>query len=197
MPKRITLLRRRSSLTPAEYSLHWSTVHAEIAKGLPRVERYLQNHVEEPDGLDGIVELWFADDAAAAAGFGSDVADRLIADEPEFLDALTGCAFRGEGPHGPWPLKVWILVDEAVDAAALAPRLDAVPGAIGARVDVIDVGAPMLVRAALQRLELPQTAISVGFDASDSAAAFAADAARTLDGLPIRSVHRARELVII
>lgn len=197
MPKRITLLRRRSSLTPEEYSSHWSTVHAEIAKGLPRVERYLQNHVDGADGLDGIVELWFADDAAAAAGFGSEVADRLIADEPNFLDALTGCAYRGKGPHDPWPVKVWILVDEAVDPGALAPRLDAVPGAIGHRVDVMDVDAPLLLRAALRRLELPQTAISVGFDAPDSAAAFAADAARTLDGLAIRSVHRARELVIV
>lgn len=197
MPKRITLLRRCSSLAPEEYSRHWSTVHAEIARGLPRVERYLQNHVEDADGIDGIVELWFADDAAAAAGFGSEVADRLIADEPNFLDALTGCAYRGEGPHEPWPVKVWILVDEAVDPGALAPRLDAVPGAVGHRVDVIDLDAPLLLRTALQRLELPQTAISVGFDALDSAKALAAEAARTLDGLAIRSVHRARELVII
>ncbi|MCU1434153.1 MAG: hypothetical protein JWR71_878 [Pseudarthrobacter sp.] len=100
MPKRITYLEARTDKSREAFRTHWSTTHADIARGLPGVTAYRQNHVlpaagasaaasagEEPaEGqaycVDGIVELWFADEDVAGAGFASDVAARLIVDEP-------------------------------------------------------------------------------------------------------------------
>ena len=84
---------------------------------LPGVTDYRQNHVlESAPGLgaglyrvDGIVELWFAADDVVHAGFDSDVADRLILDEQEFLSGLTGGPVTAGAPHAPWPFKLWVL----------------------------------------------------------------------------------------
>ncbi len=78
MVKRITYLTRRPDLTPAQFRGHWSTIHADIARDLPGVVAYRQNHVvhyeEDVDArlfdVDGIVELWFENGTAAEAGFG-------------------------------------------------------------------------------------------------------------------------------
>jgi uncharacterized protein (TIGR02118 family) len=207
VPKRITLLRRRRDLDPERFSRHWSTVHAEIAKDLPGVERYLQNHLAagSDDELDGVVELWFADEDAAAAGFGSEVADRLKSDELNFLEGLTGCAYLADGPHEAWPHKVWVfaeftgLTDRATALEAIAERFSAVRGIRGHRIDEIDEASPRLVREALRVIPvLPRIAVSAGFAETDAADAFAAVAAEFLPaGLVAHRVIRARELVIV
>lgn len=222
MPKRITYLEKRDGLTRDAFRAHWSTTHAEIARGLPGVTAYRQNHLlESAPGLgaglyrvDGIVELWFADDDVVHAGFNSAVADRLIVDEQEFLSGLTGGPVNAGAAHAPWPFKLWVLARwrddadadvEAVDrwASQLSATFD---GGLGWGVNLLVPGADLLVRAALRREEeIPEVAVSFGF--ADPAAAHAAanaltgQAAGHLDGvediLTGLSARVAEELVII
>lgn len=189
MPKRITYLEKRDGLARKDFRTHWSTTHAEIARALPGVTDYRQNHLlESAPGLgaglyrvDGIVELWFAADDVVHAGFDSAVADRLMVDEQEFLSGLTGGPVTAGAPHAPWPFKLWVLARwrdgtdndfDAVDrwAGPLSATFD---GALGRAVNVLVPGADLLVRAALRREEhIPEVAISFGF--ADEAAARAA-----------------------
>ena len=181
--KRITYLERRHDLTAGQFREHWATTHAEIAKDLPRVLSYRQNHVvqsESPSGedqpflVDGIVELWFEDEAAAGAGFGSEVADRLIEDEKKFMAGLTGVAMHAGPPTPEHPYKVWLLAmaaDESTReqvegwAAGVGERLGA-----AIAVDRAVEGAPILQREALRReAELPDYAIVLMCDERDAA----------------------------
>lgn len=214
MPKRITYLEARPDKDREAFRTHWSTTHAEIARDLPGVTDYRQNHVLLPAGasaagsavaepaeglayrVDGIVELWFADGDVVGAGFASDVAARLIVDEPNFLSGLTGGPVTAGTPHAPWPFKLWVLARwddgtepgrEAVErwAEQLSATYD---GVLGWGVNVLVPGAELLVREALRREEpVPEVAVSVGF-ASLAAAQAAADGldqqlALGLDGL--------------
>lgn len=194
--KRITYLTRRADLTPEQFSAHWSTVHAEIARDLPRVVAYRQNHLARPDEprtpsppdtserweLDGIVELWFEDAEAAAAGFGSAVADRLIVDERRFLSGLVGGAVDAPAPPTEQTGKLWLLWEAVpvardevdADVAALAAAL----GARSAQVNVRQDEAPVLSRDDLRRQDLPALAVAFSF-ASVSEARGAGEAVRS------------------
>jgi len=98
MSKRITLLKRNRAMSAADFRQHWSVPHAEIARHLPGLLRYNQNHVlrsstsnnDQEWPVHGFVELWFRDADAIAEAAKSDTTRKLIADEPHFLDALTG-----------------------------------------------------------------------------------------------------------
>ena len=218
MLKRVTYLEKRDGMTREAFRTHWSTTHAEIARGLPGVTDYRQNHLMESAkglgaglyGVDGIVELWFAADDVVQAGFESAVADRLIVDEQEFLSGLTGGPVNAGSPHAPWPFKLWVLARwcdkagadvEAVDrwATQLSTAFD---GALGRGVNVLVPGSELLVRAALRREEqMPEVAISVGFP-DEAAARNAADVLTDhLDGVQdiLTRIHArvAEELVII
>jgi uncharacterized protein (TIGR02118 family) len=187
MPKRITYLEARTDKSREAFRTHWSTTHADIARGLPGVTAYRQNHVLEtvlePGAgggyrVDGVVELWFADADVVQAGFDSDVADKLIVDELNFLNGLTGGPVTAEAPHTPWPFKLWVLARWAEGAN---PAPDAVErwakqlsstydGALGWGVSVLVPGAELLVREALRREEhIPEIAVAVGFDDEASA----------------------------
>lgn len=200
MPKRITYLEARRHKDLEAFRTHWSTTHAEIARDLPGVTAYRQNHVLPAAGktaapaaaasaegqayrVDGIVELWFADEDVMGAGFASDVAARLIRDEPNFLSGLTGGPVTAGTAQAPWPFKLWVLARwadgaeparEAVEnwADQLSASCD---GALGWGVNVLVPGAELLVREALRReVAIPEVAVSIGF-ASQAAAQAAAD----------------------
>lgn len=219
MPKRITYLEARVGKGPEAFRAHWSTTHADIARDLPGVTDYRQNHVlqsvlEPPAGgayrVDGIVELWFADDDVVQAGFASEVASRLIVDEQNFLSGLTGGPVTAGAPYGPWPYKLWVLArwsegagpaPDAVErwAGRLCETFD---GALGWSVNVLVPEAGLLVREALRREDqMPEVAIAIGF--ADQAAAHAAvgglsDGLAHVQGVLARMhVCLAEELVII
>ncbi|CEJ16135.1 EthD protein [bacterium YEK0313] len=86
---------------------HWAGPHAEIARHLPGLVRYDQNHVlgasvSELDAewpIHGFVELWFRNAAAIAEAARSEATRRLIADEPAFLSALTGLIMAEAPPY--------------------------------------------------------------------------------------------------
>ncbi len=61
---------RREGLTEAEFNRHWRDVHGELARHMPGVHRYLQNHIRERlfevqpfpiHEVDGISRQWFDD----------------------------------------------------------------------------------------------------------------------------------------
>jgi uncharacterized protein (TIGR02118 family) len=199
MPKRITYLEARADKSRETFRAHWATTHADIARRLPGVTAYRQNHVLETVlepgyggryRVDGIVELWFADDDVVQVGFDSDVADKLIVDELNFLSGLTGGPVRAEAPHAPWPFKVWVLArwaegaESAPDAVELwAKQLSTTyDGALGWGVNVLVPGAELLVREALCREEhLPEVTVSLGFVDEASARRAANSVGESLD----------------
>jgi len=99
MLKRMTLLARRRGLDDAAFRAHWRGPHAALAAALPGLVRYRQNHILDRQQrvgaapaklrLDGIPELWFADEAAMAEAMRGPEAAALLADEPRFLDGVT------------------------------------------------------------------------------------------------------------
>lgn len=93
MIKRVTLIRRKDGIDDAEFERRWLVHHAEMMKSLPHVARYVQNRT--PDGaqwggqpLDGIVEMWFEDDAAMSGAFSSQVWAEIVADARDFLGTM-------------------------------------------------------------------------------------------------------------
>ena len=180
---------------------------------------YRQNHalqsVLEPSAggayrVDGIVELWFADDDVVQAGFDSEVADKLAVDEQNFLSGLTGGPVTAGPPAVPWPFKLWVLArwhprvepgQDAVErwAGQLFKTYD---GALGWAVNVLVPGAELLVREALRREEeIPEVAVAVGFADEASARRAANGVGESLNGVQevLTRVHAclAEEIVIV
>lgn len=127
MIKRMTMLARREDLSVPAFRDHWLHKHADIVRGMPRLHRYLQNHVLRPIGksvggaayhVDGVPELWFADEGAMAEAFRSPAAKALPVDEKNFLKGITifgideTVAREGEGAA-----KLLVLIRDPRDVA--------------------------------------------------------------------------------
>ncbi|MFJ4264406.1 EthD family reductase [Paenarthrobacter nicotinovorans] len=221
VPKRITYLEKRDGMSREDFRKHWSTIHADIARDLPGVVAYRQNHLYQasPDGsptdggfaVDGIVELWFADDSVVNAGFDSPVASRLAADEVNFLSGLVGGAVEAAEPYAPCPTKLWVLgrwMDaQAPDPGRVAAWADSQgaqwPGAGHVSVNFLHPEAPLLTRAALRSdPDLAQVAIAFSFEDGEAAAAaidnVLEDMESALFGVVVNArAYLAEELVII
>lgn len=217
MPKRITYLQARSDKSTEDFRAHWSTTHADIARDLPGVQNYRQNHVlqvvdsqlrADAYRVDGIVELWFADNDVVQAGFASEVADKLIVDEQIFLSGLTGGPVHAASAPAPWAYKLWALA--RWNLASLPSRnaverwaqglFHACEDAIGWDVNVLHPGAELLTRDALDReKDIPEVAVAIGF--ADESAARTAMNVLALGSAPdtLSRVHLylAEEIVII
>lgn len=217
--KRVTYLEKRDDLSREQFGVYWATEHARIAKDLPGVVRYLQNHVnhlepcpagDDPYRVDGIVELWFGDENATSAGYASDVADRLVVDEKKFLGGLTGGPVDAAAHHDAWPHKVWLLGRWAADGEAgraaveawinaLAPEL---PEPLGLDTNVLQPDARLLLRAGLRREEeIPEMAVALGYSDSIAARSALGTLWENLAGLEgiLRRVHlyQATELQVV
>ncbi len=86
--KRIGMVQRKKSMTREQFETHWLTVHAELCKKLPGMQRYSVNLVAASDiekfGFDGFSELWFASKEALDAALQSPEGKTLLADLPNF-----------------------------------------------------------------------------------------------------------------
>lgn len=179
MPKRITYLTKRADVSLEQFRAHWSGAHAVIAIDLPGIASYRQNHIEHHGastyGFDGIVELWFANDQVVSAGLDSDVADRLVEDEPNFLSGLVGGAVASEGPTAHWPAKIWVLArwkdgERAAETQLWMTRTVEGLRASGGALNVADEVGPQLTRAALDaHPQPPQLAVAFGFPSREAA----------------------------
>lgn len=101
-----TALRRAGTTTP-EFQRHWRTLHAEAVRALPRLGRYVQNHlILRDDGrpwlprptFDACAEIEFTDVPAMEAAFSSPAADAVRADSALLVEpgrgGLTICRRR-------------------------------------------------------------------------------------------------------
>ena len=91
MLKFMVVLYRRPDLTPSQFRDHIVQIHAPLAKSLPGLKKYKQNHVT-PDskrkhpGWDAIVELYFASREEMEAAWASPQGAASDADLPLFAD---------------------------------------------------------------------------------------------------------------
>ena len=94
MIKYVSLVKRKSGLTPEEFVQYWKEKHGPlVVKVVPEIRKYVQNHLVRTPGvdydIDGIVEIWWDDLAAyqrVQAWMKSDEAKALHEDEEKFLD---------------------------------------------------------------------------------------------------------------
>jgi uncharacterized protein (TIGR02118 family) len=90
MLKFMVVVYRRPDLTPAQFRRHLEDVHAPLARSLPGLRAYKQNHTcpdaKRQPGWDAIVELYFDDRAAMEAAWASPQGAASDADLPLFAD---------------------------------------------------------------------------------------------------------------
>lgn len=99
--KRMSFLKRHGHLTPEQFRHEWFEVHAGLVKAFPTLLGYRQNLIlsreAEPGRTggyetvpaDGIVEMWFADEAALQASFSHAAAARSQAHAHQFIAEIT------------------------------------------------------------------------------------------------------------
>jgi uncharacterized protein (TIGR02118 family) len=99
--KRMSLLKRKPELTPEQFRHEWFEVHGELVRAFPTLLGYRQNLIltrqSDPDAggdyatvpADGIVEMWFADEAALQASFNHEAAVRSQTHAHSFLSEIT------------------------------------------------------------------------------------------------------------
>ena len=90
MLKFMVVLYRRPDLTCEQFRDHLEQVHALLAKNLPGLRHYKQNHAVPDDkrkpGWDAIVELYFDTREAMEAAWASPQGAASDADLPAFAD---------------------------------------------------------------------------------------------------------------
>jgi uncharacterized protein (TIGR02118 family) len=91
--KRFGLLRKKPGLTHEQFVAHWTTVHADMAKRLPGLRRYVINVVDRERspqfGYDGFSELWFDSVADHDAAFTCPLGVELLADLANFAESVS------------------------------------------------------------------------------------------------------------
>ncbi len=103
--KRIGLLRKRPDLTHDQFVTHWTTVHADMAKRLPKLRRYVINLVDRDKypqlDADGFSELWFDSVADHDAAFACPLGVELLADLKNFAQGVNAVIVEERGMF--WP----------------------------------------------------------------------------------------------
>ena len=98
MIKRISLLQRKAEMTVEEFNRHWFDIHGPLARHVPGLRRYVQNHLQGsssrndvPDidiQVDGIAELWWDDAKAMKISTATPEAKALFADGALFIGRI-------------------------------------------------------------------------------------------------------------
>jgi uncharacterized protein (TIGR02118 family) len=88
----ISLVTKLPHLTMDEFNDYWSNQHAMLAKKLPGLKRYFQNHIIQQEcesalspKVEGVAELWFNSRKDMEKAFLSDVGRELMEDEKKFI----------------------------------------------------------------------------------------------------------------
>lgn len=99
MIKRVSILTRKPSYTTEAFAKHWLDVHGPLARKVPGIRRYVQNHIAEatrhPDlppaaqQVDGVVEMWFDDRQSMEAALGSPEARAMFDDGTLFIETVS------------------------------------------------------------------------------------------------------------
>lgn len=99
MQIRMGLLNKKPGWTTDRFRAHWRDHHAQLAKTLPGLRSYQQNHVTDstqrgisfsrgPEQLDGFSQLRFDDDESMRMALSTPVGKSLIEDEIYFMGHL-------------------------------------------------------------------------------------------------------------
>ena len=95
MVKLVVCFKRRADMEVEPFQEYWRTRHAEVARGLPGIRRYVQSHTllagyrkGEPV-YDGIAEIWFDDTDAIRALDGTAALRAAREDAARFVDRST------------------------------------------------------------------------------------------------------------
>jgi uncharacterized protein (TIGR02118 family) len=96
MIKRVSLVRRHSTLTREAFLEHWMGTHADIVKQLPGVRGLRFGVVEEwtpaEEGWDGVGEVWFDSIEAAHAAFATEpYRSQLVEDRKLLFGEAQAC----------------------------------------------------------------------------------------------------------
>ncbi len=91
MLKFMVVLCRKADLTPEQFRSHLVDIHAPLAKKLPGLKRYVQNHAcpdpkRKHPGWDAVVELYFENRETMEAAWGSPEGAASDADLALFAD---------------------------------------------------------------------------------------------------------------
>jgi uncharacterized protein (TIGR02118 family) len=98
MIKTVGLLTRKSGFTHEQFVKHWIEIHAPLARKVPGLRRYVQNHIlgertradieATAVEIDGIAELWFDDQAALETASRTPEMKALHADGALFIGRI-------------------------------------------------------------------------------------------------------------
>ena len=98
MIKTVGLLTRKSGFTHEQFVRHWLEIHAPLARKVPGLRRYVQNHIlgertradieATAVEVDGIAELWFDDQAALETASRTPEMKALHADGALFIGRI-------------------------------------------------------------------------------------------------------------
>ena len=93
MFKLLSILSKPANMSTEKFNHYWQYTHGEMAKQLPGLVRYVQNHIsshirpsKQSHQVNGFVELWFESRTAMEVAFTSDIGKQLIQDETVFID---------------------------------------------------------------------------------------------------------------
>ncbi|ELZ84705.1 hypothetical protein C453_11841 [Haloferax elongans ATCC BAA-1513] len=83
---------RKDEYTHEEFVERWTGEHADLAKDLPGLKKYVTSLPTAPERseYDGIVELYFEDMESLKAAFSSEIGEAVNADAAEFIDMEQG-----------------------------------------------------------------------------------------------------------
>lgn len=89
--KGIFILHKLPSMTAQEFGEYWRDKHGPVAKNIPGLRRYVQNHIvpgssQGTPPVDGVAELYFDSAEALQAGLSSPAGKETLDDLPKFLD---------------------------------------------------------------------------------------------------------------
>jgi hypothetical protein len=139
--RRITLIRARHGLAQQDYDAHWSGPHAAIARDLPGLVWYVQNHVVKRltptrsrfGDLDGIAEIAFEDPGKLRGTVtGWSRVGELRNDEQAFLsDKFTFVTRVPPSPPDLRQRRIVAMLERPADGSP-APGEDALQGAAAA-----------------------------------------------------------------
>jgi uncharacterized protein (TIGR02118 family) len=87
MFKAMILLTRRADMTHEDFASWWLTEHAPLARQLPGVREIRFNEVIDGEGVDGVAELWFDDQASFEAAYASDLGKSVASDSMDHVSA--------------------------------------------------------------------------------------------------------------
>ena len=95
MYKLIFGAKRRPGMSREEFGRYWTTIHAEKAKKVPGIARYVINlapdisNSGDEQAYDGFAEVWFASEAAMRESARSPEVAYVLEDEKNLFDLPT------------------------------------------------------------------------------------------------------------